>query len=46
MVNIDSRVICCLDAITATDRLDEGVKGVIAEEKGQVKDKDPNVFLL
>lgn len=46
MVNIDLRVICCLDAITETDRLDESVKGVIAKGKRRVKDKYSNVFLL
>lgn len=46
MVNIDLRAIHCLDAITETDRLDESVKGVTAKGKRQVKDKDPNVFLL
>lgn len=46
MVNIDSRVIRCLDAITEADRLDESVKGMIAKGKRKVKDKGPNVFLL
>lgn len=46
MVNIDLRVTCCLDAITEADRSDESVKRVIAKGKRQVKDKDPNVFLL
>lgn len=45
MVNIDSRVTRCLDAITEADRSDESVKGVIAKGKRQVKDKDLNVFL-
>lgn len=45
MVNIDLRAMGCLDAITETDRLDESVKRVIAKEKRQAKDKDPNVFL-
>lgn len=46
IVNIDLRAIRCLDAITETDRLDESVKGVIAEGERQVKDKDPDVFLV